>query len=441
MTMADVPDLDGGAADGSAEFARAVENMAAQDRLAAEAAERRKQAARELRDLYGDFADRIDKAAKRNKALADSMRDGTFARQARDVAELNRQYEQMQRRAELSARFGDRAGGWLARNDKLLGTAGRAGSFAAGATLTTGAGLVRQGFSGTVEEKQLEREMKMLGRELAGAMKPVIDVTTRGVRSLREFMEGLGPAGQNVVMFGGLALSAGMSLRLLGAGAGVGSAVASRFIGGGAAATAGSGAAAFGGQVAANRAKTAKGVVTRGAVAAYAIETANKTATGGYYEELRTRGHNKFLSALGAFGFASATAANEPLRWLGITDQKSLDEQFREGIGTGRESSLFGKFSTADQVRVRERTSADPTRRQVNVAGGGFDEGGAAYDRLNSAISTVEAERGASPDDSAVGEGVIAELGRAAADLKAAAADIKASVERRDGPPLRRPGE
>lgn len=427
--MADVPNLDLDATDGTEEFAKAIERMAEQDKLAAEAAERRKKAARELRDLYGDFATAIDKASKRNADLMRSMRDGTFSRQAREMAELNRQYERLRREAELTARFVNGMGGWLARNEKVMGAVGRVGSFAAGATLASGAGLVRQGFSGTVEEARLSRETKMLGRELAGAFIPVIDVTTRLTRSLRQFLEGLGPTGQNAVMAGGLALTGATAARFLG----LGSAARALLTGGGtfaaAAATAGGSAVggAAGGVAAAGAARglgaTLKGVARAVPYLGLGL-TATDAATGGDYGRFRAAGKGRGAAFAASFGASLYDTYHYLAPWEdgpNPMDKARQDWDRKHGMVNGR--------------------------RQVGVVGAGWDEPGEGFARLNSAISTVEAERGSKDPPAPIpakvsdeGGGLLAELERAAADFKAGAADIKAAAERRDGPALKRPG-
>ncbi|HEY1191311.1 MAG TPA: hypothetical protein VGE74_26995 [Gemmata sp.] len=421
-------------ADGTAQFAQAIENMLAQDRLAAEAAERRKQAARELKQLYGDFAKSIEAATNRNRALMDSMRDGTWSRQAREMGRLTREYEKLRREAELTARYGGQVGGWLARHEKLLGGARAAAGYAGAAALATGGGLVRQGFSGTVEQNRLGVEVKMLSREFAGAFKPVIDVTTKGTRELRKFMESLTPAGQNVVAFSGVALAAAAALRFVGAGglvrAGAGlllsggmSAAASvgASVAGSAAGTAvgtGVGTAAGGAAAGAARKATLAGTAryaVRASPVAVGAYLAADAASGGDYGRLRRAGKTKFEATFASLGISAHETYHKIAPW-------------------GEGSAPFD----AERARLdRLHPSDESLRRQVSVAGGGFEEVGSGYDRLNSAVSMVEAER----DSTVSNEEGVGLLAKAISDLTKATGDLRAVSERRDSPPLRRPGE
>lgn len=81
---------------------------------------------------------------------------------------------------------------------------------------------------------------------------------------------------------------------------------------------------------------------------------------------------------------------------------------------------------TGENELDKARAKADKikeSRRKVSVAGGGFDEGGAAYDRLNSAISMVEAERDPSELGAAGWAPLLEEMKRMNATLEAARAE------------------
>ena len=116
----------------------------------------------------------------RNVAAAQGLADGSTVRHQRSVQRLNEQYARTRREVELVAKYGERAGRFLARHGEKLTAAGNAGALAAGGIAATSFGLARQGFQGTVEQARFDLEMKMLSRELAGIFKPVMEVMTRG---------------------------------------------------------------------------------------------------------------------------------------------------------------------------------------------------------------------------------------------------------------------
>ena len=423
---ADSLDLDA-QADGSAQFAAALEQMAAADKAATEAAERRASEVARLKQLYGDFANTIDKAATRNKQLTDAVANGTYARQAREMERLARQYEKVRREAELISRYGSRVGGFVARNEGTLGAANRAGNYAATATVATGASLVRQGFSGTVESNRLSAEWNMLAREMAGAFKPVIDVTTKAVRGLRQFMETLGPAGQNVVMLGGLALSAGLALKAV-TGGGLIGAVGRAALSGGLS-LAGTAAASAGGSALGTAAGTAAGGAAAGAAArggwgaaagrvARAAPgvglalSAGDAATSGDYGRARAAGKSRLGSAMVSFGSGLADTYFKLAPW-------EKDNPIEEGR----------------QRWDRTHGNGANGRRMVTIAGGGFDEAGAGYDRIASAISRVEAERTSTSEN--LGESIVPLLQRLVIVAESTAEENK----KRSSPQLKRPGE
>lgn len=381
----------------------------------------------------------------RNAALAAGLADGSEARRVRSAQALNAEYEKLQRRAELVANYGERLGGFLARGDKVFGAAGRLGGYAMTAAVATGGGLVRSGFSNTVESNRMGLETKMLGRELAGAFKPVIDVATRVTRSVRKFMEGLDSTGQNVVMFGGLALSAAATLRLITGGGIMGSMArgALGLSGGGllgragpslAANAAGSavgsaagraGGSAIAGGAAARGAGSWKAGAARAGAAGIAAYSAIEGGSGGYYTEMRARGHNKFEAAIAAGGGGFIDLISQGTRALGF-HEKTYGEAFRAQMGSGQNG-----FATAEQLADFKRRGED--RRAVAIAGGGFDEAGSGYDRLNTAISMVEAERERTDSVTSVMEPIMTEI-----------RDILRRTEEanrvRSSPPLPRPG-
>ena len=180
------------------------------------------------------------------------------------------QADQQARIHDLRQRFGvagqmygrlEQAG--QSRFAKVAGT----GLAAFGATV---GGMARSGFSGTVEQNAFDYEWKLLTREVAAAFKPVLELMTKGVSSVRRFMEGLDGSGQRMVMIAGLLGGAygtlrvartvggvlGMAGSVLGGGAGLGSLAG---LGGAAATSGGGGRSSGGGAAATSKAANLKG--------------------------------------------------------------------------------------------------------------------------------------------------------------------------------------
>ncbi len=378
------------------------------------------------------YLDETRAVRQQQQKLERGMSDGSLA----VLERRRREYEKTAHLAELIAKHGERTGRFLARHGTTLEAAGKIGTYAGGAALATGAGLVRSGFQGTVEGNRLALETKMLGRELAGAFKPVIELTTRVTRGLRRFMETLGPAGQNVVMFGGLALSGAMTLRMLGGGHLLGAA-ARMMMGGGLLGRAGPSIAA---NVAANAAGSAAGnAATRGGSSAAGAAAAKTAAAGAGSGVAGTA-----AAGSGPVGWAVAAGAGT---FLG----SRYAEQQVEGDGFGSRATRFAHRALRDTMipfggsidsyadrQLGTGTGAggaggDP-RRQVQLAGGGFEEAGSGYDRIASAIATVDAEREGAAEAGTVE--VVLGLKRIADLLEAQ----RAAAERGPAPPLARPG-
>ncbi len=432
--MADPINLDLDAqADGTAQFAAAIEQFAEAKRKAAEADEAAAKAAQQraaevarLKQLYGDFAGVVEKTAQRNKQFTDAVANGTYARQAREMATLARQYEKIRRETELTARYGNRVGGFLARNEGGIATASRAATYGATAAVATGTSLVRQGFSGTVEANRLSAEWNMLAREMAGAFKPVIDVTTRAVRGLRQFMETLGPTGQDVVMLGGTALAAGLALKAV-AGGGIVGAVGRAALTGGMSLV-GTAVASAGGSALGTVAGTAAGGAAAGSAARSGLSatagraaraapgvglalSAGDAATSGDYGRARAAGKSRLGSAMVAFGAGLADTYYQLAPW---EDGNPIQEGRR------------------NWDRKHPPGSSPNGHRMVTLSGGGYDEGGSGYDRIASAIAKVDAER-----LTGAPENIVPLLERIAAASEAAAAENT----KRNSPQLKRPGE
>ena len=339
--------------------------------------------AKQLKRLYGDGAKAVDALAQRNKAYAASMRDGSLGRQAREVARLNDEYRRLQRTQELTERYGPRVGGWAARHDGVIQAGRRVGGYVGGAALATGGGLARQGFSGTTEAAVFNNEWKMLSREVAGVAKPVIDVFTRLTRSARKFLEGLDETGQNIALAGLVGGSGYGALRFARAGGVAGIAASALGLGGGAAGgavTAGGigsavGTAAGGGAAGATAARGAgllgkAGRFARAIPYAGLVFTAADAATSGDYGRMRQAGKSRFGSGAVAVG-------------------ASLFESYH----------MLAPWETGENPIIKAREKWDKEhpqenrRRTVTVSGGGTEEVGSGYERINAAISRSEAPR------------------------------------------------
>jgi hypothetical protein len=153
--------------------------VAERSRAAADAHARQEAEAKKAQAAYGPYAAAVERATRRNRDFTQSVRDGTYARQAREMARLGREYEKVRREAELIARHGRTFGGLAARYGAGLRVAGGVATAAYGA----GAAMVGRGFSGTVEMNRFLAEFKIASREMAGAFTPALNTATRTSRT------------------------------------------------------------------------------------------------------------------------------------------------------------------------------------------------------------------------------------------------------------------
>lgn len=408
---------------------------------AKKAAVEQAEALERLKQKYGEQATAIEKARAATANLGRSLRDGSAVRAARDMAQLTRQAERYRREVELTARYG-RVGGLIARHEQKLGLAESAGRYASGGVRS----LYNRGMSGTVEQGRRELETNLLGREVASIFKPVSDVTTDLTKRLRKFFEGLGEGGQTALMVGGLGAAGVLGAAGLARGGSLGKVAL------GGAAVAGGSAAGMGVGEMASTAMMAKyvwdsrkaappplaaptappgakpasprgpgflasmaggGLVASIATAAMSIP---ETLDGGYYEELRKRGHNPVTSWVGAFGGGVMDTISQGTKALGITD-KTYGEAFRE------------KYSTANDAH----NEAMKKKNRVTPQGGGFQELGRGYDEIAEAYGRVYGG-----DDAKKEEGT-KELGKIAGLLGETNKMIAAVLG--EGDRLKRPGD
>ena len=167
---------------------------------------------RQLTREIGGSGDGVVGAHQNRQDVASRLQQ---MRQSQETVRHNRVMQTAVRDADLRERYGNRMGGMMAGAERFgqsrMGGAMRGGAMMAGGFI---ANATRSGFQGTVEQKRLDFEMKLLNRQFASAFKPLIEWFTWGVTKVRKFMEGLDGAGQNVVMIAGLLGSAAIGMRM-----------------------------------------------------------------------------------------------------------------------------------------------------------------------------------------------------------------------------------
>lgn len=353
-----------------------------------------------LNSLYGDYADAVSKAEGRLSRLNKAVEDGTYVRQARQLEQITRQYERMRREAEMVAKYGETAGRFLSRHGGALSLAGGGLAAASGA----GLGLARRGFQGTVEGNRFDLEMKMISRELAGAFKPLMDLATRAAGFARRRLERLDEGGQNLVAGG---LIAGGALT----GGGVAGHFLSKFLTGrglGEQLTRMAGRNPMGSRDMARlgehsaaevakrpgflrRAARLGGRTLRAVPYLGTAATVLDASTGGDYGRMREAGKSRTASMMVAIGASMGDMYYSLAPW---EKTNPLDEA-RANWDRKHGRAPAGAPTPA----AGAAPGPNPNRRVVTVAGGGFDEPGAAYDRLNAAISLAESPAGAANGD------------------------------------------
>lgn len=198
------------ATDGSAEFAAAIAAMEAGHKEAQTAADRHAARVRELNERYGRFAETVEKATKRNRDLAKSLADGSFARQANEVARLNREYVTLERQARLTTLVADHGkfGAVLRNNAREINTIRTAALGTVGAFTAMGVGLARSGLAGTVEGYKLEYAWLRLSRSVASIAVPAVDALSNHLGKAAGWFEQLNGSQQDTILKIGL-LTAG----------------------------------------------------------------------------------------------------------------------------------------------------------------------------------------------------------------------------------------
>jgi hypothetical protein len=302
----------------------------------------------------------------RNAVYAARVADGSEAKRLRTLARANEEFAKMQHRAELVAKYGERWGGVMAKYGGAMNAAGQVGMGVAGAGVATATGLAYQGFQGTVELERFKLEMQMLSREMAGVFKPLMTISTQFARVTRKGMEKTDRGGQEALMWGGLGVAGLLGARLLGVPVGPMAMSGLRGLGGGTAAM-------------------GLGRLGVGAAAAY---TAYDSGRDVYTDPSTTRGLGR-QTARGA----DVMFGGEFARMLGFKSGGPVGQAYDAIFGSNPRDEPGGGWGGAAARAGMGAVGADganPARNMVMLAGGGFQETGAAYDRLSSAIEKVE---------------------------------------------------
>jgi len=166
--------------------------------------ERQKRVEAEIGKVSSGVKGAVDRHQQYLQSVDDHLeRIGKQREQARASQEQARAAAEA-RRLDLRQRYGT-AGALYGRLEQA--SQSRAGRMLGGGAMAAGVAAgnaARSGFQGTVEQNQLDYQMQLMNREFASAFKPMIELFTKGVRYVREFMEGLDGTGQKLVMLGTL---------------------------------------------------------------------------------------------------------------------------------------------------------------------------------------------------------------------------------------------
>lgn len=371
----------------------------------------------DLKTKFGEYAGAVEKAARRNELFARAVKDGTYDRHVRQMRALNDQYERLRQRADAIARYGPRLGALM--DNRAVQAAGRIGLYAGGAALAAGAGLARSGLAGTVEGNRLGLETQLLGREVAGAMKPFTDGITNATMRVRKWMETLSKGEQDMVMYGGLLVAGTVALRaVIGANTfgalagGVVSAATSpmAFLSAnrrGVAGAAGLGLLAYGSSTG-HRGTAAAG----GALAGYSVAGPWGAVIGGTIGAVEASGdYGRYRSS----GRSVAASAGLAL----MSNLSDIGDYFSGSDSTERWRKEMDAFNA--------KKKADESRRKVTGADAGFESVGSGYDRLSTALALVDASAAAAREEAGTGPGaatmLTAAMERLTETIRAAAAD------------------
>ncbi len=368
-----------------------------------------------------EYTKHVDEARKRNARLASDINSGTYAKLATQLRAVNREYEMMQKKANLQVLVAEHGkfGAILRNNEKDFRRLGIAAGIGIAGAVGLAAGLVRSGLQGTVEGQRLDLAWTRLSRQVAGIAVPAIERLVKVLESITNAFRSLSGPQQRIILDIGLmtvgiiALTA--ALRTMGVVLG-----AIRGIGGAIGAIAGlSGLGGAGAAVAAAAASRAAAVEAGAGIATW---TGGGTAAAGAAaggSSLLSRG-GRLLGKAGVAGAAALTVykggedlLQAPGRILENTKDKGYFGKFtgglREGVrgvdnifGGGIIARQFGLkrggtlgqitggiFGDSDAEKSEQKKKDDAKNnghRDVTPIGGEFREAGESFFTLQSEI-------------------------------------------------------
>jgi hypothetical protein len=321
------------------------------------------------------------------------VKEGVYAEGLKGQMRLQREQrkiEEMEKRAAYEARLGRRLGGIAYGADALgrspFGAVARGAAGAAGMAGVAATGAAMHGFQGTVEWNRLQLEVDMVSRELAGAFLPAIQWATKGLQGLRNWLESLSQRDQNRLMLGAMAFGGVGAAGILARGAGAiggglagGAALLGRF-GSRAAPSimAGGNWSGFGGASSAaagagmmSRAGSVAGKVVGGAGAVYAGVTTMKEQ----YEDMSSD-----PNTMRAFGRQMLRAPDmlmggEAARMFGFKSGGPLGQAYDAAFGSNQNAG------------GGQQVTESGSRRRVTLAAAGFEQSGAAFERVTNKLA------------------------------------------------------
>lgn len=296
-------------------------------------------------------------AAKRQQIRLEEQQHAAAARHAVAVARYGR--------------TGAMVAGGLSRAAPYLGNA----AMGLGLGITAGA---RAGFQGTVEGNRLHNEISQINKELAGAFLPVMKEVTAGMKGLRRVLQSLGPAGQNAVMFGGLAATGYGAYRAYGIGSQIlanatGNAVAAKLAAGAATSTATSTATSAASGAAGGAAAGRMGMLAR-------LGPYGAIAAGGAFGLSSPQGRRGLMQSVGV-GTRTSGWASDIL--TGLNPIATAND-----LINGRMPGLARRIAGRGDIASNKGKNRD----QVTLADAGFEGIGSAYERVSNSAALVGAQ-------------------------------------------------
>lgn len=359
------------------------------------------QAAKAIEHLR-DYAVAAEKAADRNRKLAITLRDGSFARHAAQMAQINREHEKLRRVAAVQQLVAERgrAGAAVEMARPHLGTLGRTAAVGYGVAAATVGSMARSGFGGTVEGYRLEIAWQRLSRQIAAVFVPVMDRVSRVVEKTTLWFQRLNGSQQDAIMAVGLATAGvvafGAAVKVaavtLGALSGVVRAVGMVAGAAGLSTAAGAAGSAMGAGAGAAGGTAATAGAGAGLFAPFAIGAAGLNALLQQRKVLEKpfSGRAMAESYVPGFGLISdihrrvTGAPSRPGSATELSPKGSRSDKFDRVLGAlvpgfglfnAARQNIFGKEATeADKAKAEEKRRRDMTLNQT-----GFSELGSNY--------------------------------------------------------------